>query len=268
MKATGSCFAMFGLLLFACLAQAQQHAESGRTARFRHIVQQLQVNSQADFERYTPQFRDKLTGQVRTLLAQQLIESLNRHGPDVAMLRDKMRALDPGLYEEKEFTNAPYAMSVKLQETPAVITAYLLRRGGAGAPEFKSIIQAYRHGPTGWTWVAETGGALDHHALIIVKLPARHAGEACFIAHGNLSGFNGRKHRIRAYCFDGEKFNTIWSPPDRLSPELTVNGAKINLKSIDEHQYYELRKPPYTRVEQFALTPSGVIRLSTRLANQ
>jgi hypothetical protein len=264
--------AAFELLLFACLAPGQQKTQeeraAQRTAQFSQIARELRISVQSDAERYTPEFRDNSTAKIRELLAQQIMESLSLHGQDVGILRDKLRALDPHRKENKEYTNSPYAMSTKILEAPTVITAYLLSRGGDGAPEYKSIIQAYRKGPTGWALVAETGDELDRHTLIIVELPARQASEACFVAHGFLSGFNGRKSRIRGYCFDGEKFTTIWSPPDRLSLELTVDGTTINMKSLDEYRYYELRQPPYTRVEQFALTPGGVIHLSTSLESQ
>jgi hypothetical protein len=260
------------LLLFACLAPAQQKSEeeraAQRTAQFSQIVRQLRVENRSDTERYTPEFRDKFTAEIRELIAQQVVEILSLHGPDVGLLRGTLRKLDTGPKTNDEDTNTPYALKKQVWGTEVVITAYLLTRGGAGAPEYKSIIQAYRKGPSGWALVAETGDEMDRHALIIVELPARQAGEACFVAHGILSGYNGRKSRIRGYCFDGEKFATIWSPPDRLSLELTVNGTTINMKSLDEYRYYELRKPPYTRVEQFALTPGGVIHLSTSLESQ
>jgi hypothetical protein len=263
---------MFELLLFAYRAPAQQKAEeeraTQRTAQFSQIARQLRIAVQSDAERYTPELRDKLTSQIRGLIAQQLVESLSLHGPDVGILRGKLRNLDTGPRTDADYTNTPYVMKRQVSGAEVVISAYLLSRGGDGAPEYKSIIQAYRKGPTGWALVAETGDDMDGHTIFVVELPARQAGEACFVAHGILSGYNGRKSRIRGYCFDGEKFGTIWSPPDRLSLELTVDGTTINMRSLDEYRYYELRKPPYTRVEQFALTPGGIIHLSTSLESQ
>ncbi len=255
------CTLVVGLLFCGAPGLAFQDPSSAQAIssneQFRTLQDQLQVKSDDDLKRYTPEFRDRLTRQVKALLVRHIVDSLNHDEKDMAALRQTLSKLDPR-HMDDEYSQAPYVFQTKIQGEPVVVTGFLLLRGGSGSYDTKVIVQAFRRNTSGWQCVAETGDDLDHHELFMKELPSQRAGEAWFLAYGMFTGANGRFVRIRGYSFDGEKFSTLWAPPMRISAEIEVKDGMITVHSVDEHQYYELRKPPYGRVEKFLLTVQGV----------
>ncbi len=256
------CAAVIGLSLYCVSGWALQGPASSQATssdeQFRTLRDQLQVRTKEDARRYTPEFRDRLTNQVKAFLARRIADSLNHDEKDMAALRQMLNELNPRHYADEEYSQAPYVFQTRIQGEQVVVTGFLLPRGGSGAYDMKGIVQAFRRNTSGWQCVAETGDDLDHHELFMKELPSQRAGEAWFLAYGMFTGANGRFVRIRGYSFDGEKFSTLWAPPMRISAEIEVKDGMITVHSVDEHQYYELRKPPYGRVEKFLLTVQGV----------
>ncbi len=217
------------------------------------------TKSKEDLSRYTPEYRDKLTDQARQLLKEQALGTLAAQGDDAAVMRRELKLLgdDGGL--GSEFTGAPYAFRTSVSGTPTMITAFLLFRGGTGAPETKAIIQAFRKTGPAWELVAETGDDLDHHGLFLQELKSPRPWEMWLLAHGVMTGSNILSTRFRVYAFDGEKFTTVWSPPDRAYGEVTVKGDQLAIRYTD----YEHDKE--TRTDRYVLSGSGVEQVSSAL---
>jgi hypothetical protein len=254
-----------GLALVLRLTPAQETRPTARAAeraaKLKELSSQLQVSNQEDAIRYTPEFRDKLTGQARELLRMQVQETLDESGGDADALLRALKLMAPS--PPSEYTGASNVFRTLIWGVPVAITGFELDRGGAGAPETKVFMQAYRKGLTGWALTAETGDDFDSYRLNVKQLTSPRFGEVWFLAYGDLTGYNGHKIRLRIYAFDGEKFTTVWSPPDRLDATVTVAGDTFKVHRIDEKQHYELREVPFFRTDEYLLTASGVVQLSS-----
>lgn len=258
-----------GLALVLRLAPAQEMSPAARAAeragKMKELSSQLQVRNQDDAGRYTPEFRDRLTAQARELLRGQVQDTLDEFGGDAnALLRTlKLLAASP----PPEYSEAPYAFRTPIWGVPVVIIGFELERGGVGAPETKVFMQAYRKGLTGWELAAETGDDFDHYRLNVKQLTSPLPDEVWFLAYGDLTGYNGHKIRFRIYAFDGERFTTVWSPPDRREAEVKVEGYDLEIKYLDEKQK-ELRQSPLFRTDRYFLGVSGVEEVSSVLGPQ
>jgi hypothetical protein len=258
--------------LICLLAFGQQNViatgSMQRVSRVQELVRLLRIATKEDAKRYTPGFRDDITAQINQLIVEQTSEILNRATEPLPAVKQALRDMHLSRDVPDEYSGGPYVFREMLNGTPLVTIAYELRRGGSGASETKVRIQAYRQSATGWQLVAETGDDLDHHGLFLMQVPSPRAGEVWLLAYGGLTGFNGRKIRMRMYGFNGEKFSTIWSPRDRLDATVALEGPTIILRYIDEEHYYKLRVPPYHRVDRLALTLQGVEELTSSLDQQ
>jgi hypothetical protein len=236
-------------------AQARAHE---RAERVKSITEQLKIRSAEDYQRYTPQFRDKLTDEVRQLLKAQVLDSLAERESDVSLLREQLKTFlaDPIW---PEHSGAPYVIEATLVGVPVKVAAFELIRGGAGAPETKIFIQGFRKVGANWEFASETGDDLDGHGLFLMELKSPRANELWLLAYGVKTGSNILSLRMRVYAFDGERFTTLLSPPDRPYGQVQVEGDQIVVRSVA----YDANKR--RRTERYWLSMSGVFLLTSTL---
>ena len=70
---------------------------------------------------------------------------------------------------------------------------------------------------------------------------------------------------MRVYSFDGEKFETIWSPADRLQGKVRLKDGMIEVSYRDSVQHYERHEPPFFRHDRYALSVQGMVETQSVL---
>ncbi len=145
---------------------------------------------------------------------------------------------------------------------PTVLVSFVAPAGRSGAPESKTWIWAFRQRDGKFEAVDGAGSDFEGCGLFLQEIPAGRSGETWLLAWGTVFGANQTPRRMRVYSFDGEKFATIWSPPNRLQGKMRLKDGMIEVSYLDRVQHYQLREPPFNR---YALTVQGVVETQSVL---
>lgn len=236
--------------------------------RIQQLSRQLRVESAEDAKAFTVENRDRVTALTIDEIAKHTIDELARESLNLKGLREQLRQLNGGRKMSTEYSGAPYILTGSIDNQATVVTAAVLLRGGDGSPDSKAIIQGYRHTQGSWKLVDQTGDEFDRHGLFITEIGSTRRAQQWFLVHGELLGGNGKMVRMRLYSFNGESFKVLWSPPDQLKAAFSVTDRVLTVSFLDAERYYQVQQPPYTRTERWALTDSGVQKLSSTLSLQ
>ncbi len=206
--------------------------------------------------------RSELVATVRDTVREQIEEALNAR---VAALRAKLAEAQIASQTWDDAIGAPFVHAVEGPAAPTVLVSFVVLDGGSGAPESKTWIWAFQERGGKFTAVDLTGADFEGCGLFIEEVPAGRSGETWLLAWGGIFGANQSPKRMRVYTFDGEKFATIWSPPDRLHSKVRLKDGIIEVSYLDRVQHYQIRKPPYFRYDRYAPTVQGLVEIQSVL---
>jgi hypothetical protein len=159
----------------------------------------------------------------------------------------------------------PFVRSSEGPAGPAVLASFVALDGIDGAPESKTWIWAFRERDGKFEAVDRTGSDFEGCGLFIEEIPAGRSGETWLLAWGGIFGANQSPKRMRVYSFDGAKFETIWSPPDRLQGKVRLKYGMVEVSYVDMVQFYERGEPPFHRHDLYALTVQGLVEMQSVL---
>ena len=121
----------------------------------------------------------------------------------------------------------------------------------------EGIIRGYRVLPIGIEPVATAGKDFSGYGMYTADLRSPFVGELWLLVWGQGHTFNGKRVRFRIYSFDGERFNTVWSPEDMLDAEVTLTDSGF---SIAHRLKNEL---PWRLVrDDYVVTAQGAVKVS------
>jgi len=244
-------------------APAVLHDSESARARVDALGQQLHFGKdEAGHLRYL-RVRDSLTQQIHDEIDAFVVHSVDpsRSAPEVAA--DVRAVLGRHTYKS-EYGDDVFASIDTQGGRHTLVLGYMLSRGGAAVNSSGVSIRAYRLGPFGRYQLADsTGSDLDGYGLFVLSLPSPLAGERWFLAWGPLSGYNGKRDRLRVYAFNGEKFRTVWSPDDFLDATVVATSRGFSVKHLDLGRY-SARTPPYGVLDEFIPLGDQVRLVSTQ----
>lgn len=242
-------FTLCGLLGLAVVAAAQG---PGAAAEIRGLTERLRASGdEAERAGLVAAIGDR----VRDHVAREL------NADRLADLRIQLAEAQTASLSWPDAVGAPW---VDLDQQTA-FASFVALYGGSGAPESKTWIWAFRRRDGRFEAADRTGEDLEGCGLFVEPIPAGRPGETWLLAWGPVFGANQSPIRMRVYAFDGARFETIWSPPDRLQGKVWLNGDALEVSYLDPAQYYERREPPYFRHEGFALTAEGLVEARSAL---
>ena len=238
------------------LPEPSQAAELARTVQA--LNEQLITRSKKDLKTYTPDKVNTVTAKIHNLLTGYILSELNQaSGVSANVLAEQLRMIQGKYVLPEEETNTPYVSQDRLESTPVYLTAYLLYRGGAGAPDSKAVIEAFARRGAKYFLAGEAGGEFDSHGLFVRQVTARREGELWYLVHGVRFGASHRNLRVVLYSFGGENLRPIWLAPDLPRGEVIVTAEGIELKYLDMDRYRR-GQPPYFRTERYRFTNKGL----------
>lgn len=214
--------------------------------------------------------RAGLVAAIRDTVREQIEAKLNsrkgvRLTTQVAALRTELAEAQIASQIWGDAVGAPFVRSTENPAGPTVLASFVALDGTEGAPESKTWIWAFRERDGKFEAVGRTGSDFEGCGLFIEEIPAGRSGETWLLAWGGIFGANQSPKRMRVYSFDGEKFETIWSPPDRLQGKVRLRDGMIEVSYVDMVQFYERREPPYSRHDLYALTVQGLVEVQSVL---
>lgn len=248
------------VLPLLCMAADQPDRRAERAGELARLGRELRHESNADVERLKPELRDQLTNKVRSIVIEHIVDELASRGP--RQLRESLLAIPATPQWPAEHSGTPYVFTAG----DVVIAVYSFDREGSGSPNRKNLFLAFRRDARGYRFVDGTGDDFDGYGLFVSEVESPRPGETWLFVHGIQSG-NSKRSRIRMYRFDGERFDTVWSPNDRPQGSCKITGRHIIIRSLDEERYYRTHVPPYEREEKFRITDAGVIEVYSLLGN-
>ncbi|MCL6546867.1 MAG: hypothetical protein K6T61_16760 [Bryobacteraceae bacterium] len=231
---------------------AQQQAET-----MRRLAAQLRVQTKEDDARYTQEFREQITDRARQLLKGHILETLTESNGNARIVADSLKPFgEPGWDRDG---SVPFAIHATVYGDPVVITGFQFVRRPAGAPDIKPFVHAYRKRAGSREFVAEAEDDLDGYVLTLEQLKSPGANELWLLTYGVKTGAKILSLHMRVYAFDGERFTTPLSPPDRPYGQVQVEGDQIVVRSVA----YDADKR--RRTERYWLSVSGVSLLTSTL---
>ncbi len=211
--------------------------------------------------------RAELVVAVRDRVREQIEAALNaREG---AGLSERVSALRAQLASQTWYDaiGKPFVHFTEGPPGPTVLVSFVVLDGGSGAPESKTWIWAFRERNGKFEAVDGAGADFEGCGLFLEEIPAGRSGETWLLAWGTVFGANQTPRRMRVYSFDGEKFATIWSPPNLLQGAAPLKDGMIEVSYLDRVQHYQLREPPLYRYDRYALTVQGVVETQSVLGD-
>jgi len=223
------------------------------------LNEQLVTRSKEDLKSYTPDRVNALTARICNLLTEFILSQLNQT-PSVSggVLARRLRAVLGEYVVTEEETNTPYASQQTLGASPVLVTAYLLYRGGAGAPNTKAVVQVFVRRGAEYSVVGQVGDEFDGHGLFLNQVRAWPDAELWYLAQGVRFGASHRNLTVVLYSFDGQKLRPIWQKYDLPGGEVNITDRGIELKYLDIGRYRK-GTPPYFRTEKFRFAQSGLV---------
>lgn len=189
-----------------------------------------------------------------------------------ASLSSRSRALESQLSEAQiashtwdDAVGAPFVQAKEGPAGPTVLASFVALEGGAGAPQSSTWIWAFRDRNGKFEAVDRTGSDFAGCGLFLREIPSGRSGQTWLLAWGPVFGANQSPVRMRVYSFDGEKFETIWSPPDRFQGKVRVQDAVLEASYLDAVQHYERREPPFYRFGRYSLSVQGLVETQSVL---
>ena len=247
------------LVAFGMQADSPSREVADLATKVQGLNEQLVTRSKEDLRSYTPDKLDKLTTRIRDLLTEFILSQLNQT-PMVSKraLARQLRAVLGEYVVAQEETNTPYVSRQTLGASPIFVTAYLLYRGGAGAPNTKAVVQAFVRRGAEYSAVGEVGNEFDGHGLFLTQVTAQREGEIWYLAHGVRFGASHRNLTVVLYSFDGLKLRPVWQKHDLPRGELNISDRGVELKYLDMGRYRK-GTAPYFRTEKFRFGQSGLV---------
>jgi hypothetical protein len=217
-----------------------------------------------------PEQRAELAASLRDTVRAYVESELNTGKG--ASLASRSEALEAQLSEaqigSQTWDDAVGAPFVRSKEGPAgatVFASFVALEGGAGSPQSNTWIWALRDRNGKFEAVDSTGSDFAGCGLFLQEIPSGRSGETWLLAWGPVFGANQSPVRMRVYAFDGEKFETIWSPPDRFQGKVRVQDGVLEVSYLDAVQHYERREAPFFRSDRYALSVQGLVETQSVL---
>ncbi len=255
------------LLGFAAAAAAQQQPA---LTEVREMTQRLRVLG----DRGAPPGgeRAELVAAVRDRVREHIEAALNarnetRLSARVAALRAQLAEAQLASQLWYDAIGAPFMHYMEGPPGPTVLVSFVVLDGSVHVPQSKPWIWAFRQRNGKFEAVDRTGSDFEGCGLFLQDIPAGRSGETWLLAWGTIFGANQTPRRMRIYSFDGEKFATIWSPPNLLHGKVRLKDGMIEVSYLDRVQHYQLREPPLYRYDRYALTVQGVVETQSVLGD-
>lgn len=228
-------------------------------ARAHALNRQLVTRYNEDLKSYTPDRVNALTARIHGLFTEYILSQLNRPSPASAtLLAQQLRLLQGEYVVAQEETNTPFVSNQELGTRTVLLTAYLIYRGGAGAPDSKAVIQAFVRRGNRYFLADETGDIFDRHGLFITEVTTRGPSEIWYLAHGVRFGAAHRDLTVVLYSFDGKDLRPIWQKRDVPNGQITITDGGIQLRYLDINRYQQ-GTPPYFVTQTFRFDRSGLV---------
>ncbi len=262
----------YAVLLPAVAAAAAAAAAQQQPAltEVREMTQRLRVLG----DRGAPPFgeRAEIVAAVRDRVREHIEVALNARGGTrlsarVAALREQLAEAQSASQAWYDAIGKPFVHYTEGPPGPTVLASFVALDGHIDVPQSKPWIWAFRQRNGKFAAVDGAGSDFAGCGLFLQDIPAGRSGETWLLAWGTVFGANQTPRRMRVYSFDGEKFATIWSPPNLLQGAAPLKDGMIEVSYLDRVQHYQLREPPLYRYDRYALTVQGVVETQSVLGD-
>ncbi len=256
-------FLIASSILLRAIAVGQQvptpvESRSRRLANVKSLADDIWSHSADDNARITKDYAANHINQIRGIIRDEVLETLNRTG-EPADVREAVASLLGGMGEwAAEAT--PYVYSTDLNGVKTVVVAYPWFFGTTAIPRAAVTIQGYRSLGAAYALADETGKALDDCGLILDRLSSPRGNEVWLLAHGQVFGFMGHEEVIRIYSFDGYSFKELWAPEaPRISPEYAITNDAVTVTYFGPNRGTPYNKQQDRLRDTIRLTTGGTI---------
>jgi len=178
------------------------------------------------------------------------VEGSLRGSDNSATIQQRLRNVLRSQNAERYDSDPPTIREANLRYGRSVVVAYSVFR----PPHFDlATITAFTDKGGDFREAATTGDDLEGYMMVTQLLPSPTKDVMWLLAGGKAFTFNGSRYRFRVYTFDGERFETIWSPED-------VYNATIQL-SVDGFSLTHHKPQEDAVTEKYLATPNGLIQV-------
>lgn len=250
------------LTLGAQLGTQALEARRAAAAQISALSGQLRFHDAAGEKRYR-QVRDSITAQIDTSIDEYVAQKIDPSRTDSNAIGADLGELLGAQTYAPEYSGPPYAHIAELANGRSLVVGYMLVRGGEAVNDSAVSIRGYRAHEGSLTLEDVTGRDLYGYGLFTHELVSPIPGELWLLAWGPLSGYNENRTRLRVYAFDGNKFRTVWSPPDALNVTVNFTSSGFSVNHLDEYRYRTVLQPPYYVRDDYISVPDGVRQIST-----
>jgi hypothetical protein len=237
---------------------AQQARISEVAERAQAINRQLVTRTKEDLKTYTPDRVAVLTSEFRNLITDYLLLRLDEDPAlSAECLTQELRGILGAYSLPKHVTHSPYVGHHRWEGGESYVVAYLINRGGVGAPDSKAVIQLYSKLGRRFVLSDETSAGFDRHTLFIRGIQARRENESWYLFYGTRFGDSQNTMRVTLHAVDSKRIRQLWSRSDLPRGEITLENGFLSLKYLDIRRYQEAR-PPYFKVETYRFAENGL----------
>jgi hypothetical protein len=239
--------------LLVSLSAAMLHAQSSPAARpatgsiarrsteIKRIARDLTID---DFMEISPKASNSRLAQIRRIVQEQVLETLNSGGKQEDV-RDAVEALLTGLTNDEWKTGFAHAADLKGLNT--MVVGYSLNSTGVLGAAVEVL--GYRKGLT-YELAAEIheGG----YQLMIDPVPSPRSNEVWYLDHGRIRNGGNYAEPFRLFSFDGYEFKTLWKGGGYF-PKIIISKDQITIR------YNASGGGGPRKLDTVLLTTSGVI---------
>jgi hypothetical protein len=176
---------------------------------------------------------DGITAQLHDIVTTVIEREISQHNVSAASIRKSMEYVQ-GQYalsslREPHPPNVPYADIGSINETPTLLTAFAVMRGGGALPEIRAYLRFYSKVTGGWALQAELGHDFNNTMFSVAQVATQLAGEVRYLVWGRLVGNTGAMTTLRLYSFDGCSVRTLWQRDDMSAVTVSISGDRVTL---------------------------------------
>jgi hypothetical protein len=154
-------------------------------------------------------------------------------------------------HPDQEESDSPKARVVNLKYGRSVVLTYSVVR----PPHFDlPTLTAFTEVGGDFRQVATTGDDLEGYTMFTHALPSPSKDVMWLLVGGKAFTFNGSRYRFRVYTFDGDRFETMWSPDDVYDATIHLSADGFSLTHTPRRQ-----EPPVT--ERYRITLNGLTQV-------